>query len=232
MENWNDLFTYDELVFFGKVNASISHELKNILAIISETAGLLGDLAEMAKEGRPVEPEMLTSTTASIIEGIQRGFTTLRQMNRFAHGVDTPVLSVNLMEILDLVGNLSDYLSFTGKTRVITKETDAPIVLTCPFILQAILYQAMLKAFQNAGPAAEMEIAIQRIDASAWRIVFHTFSIKALTVFPDDGIKRMAASIGVGLNWDRAADRLEIDIPVSIKTAAPQTVSPIEPGDR
>jgi hypothetical protein len=136
------------------------------------------------------------------------------------------------MELLDLVSNLSDYLSYTGKTRVSSKEADAPIVLTCPFILQAILYQAMLQAFQNAGPAAEMEIAVQRIDASAWRIVFYTFSIKALAVFPDDGIKRMAASIGVGLNWDRAADRLEIDIPVSIKNAAPQTVSPTGPGDQ
>ncbi len=33
----------EDLVFFGKVNASISHELKNILAIISEAAGLLND---------------------------------------------------------------------------------------------------------------------------------------------------------------------------------------------
>jgi hypothetical protein len=80
----------------------------------------------------------------------------------------------------------------------------------------------MLQAFQNAGPAAEMEIAVQRIDASAWRIVFYTFSIKALAVFPDDRIKRMAASIGVRLNWDRAADRLEIDIPVAIKNDATQ----------
>jgi phosphoglycerate-specific signal transduction histidine kinase len=222
MENWNHLFTYDELAFFGKVNASISHELKNILAIISETAGLLSDLAEMSKGGSPVEPEMLTSTAESIIEEIQRGFTTIRQMNRFAHCVDTPVLSVNLMELLDLVGNLSNYLSYTGKTRVSNNEADAPIVLTCPFILQAILYQAMLQAFQNAGPAAEMEIAVQRIDASAWRIVFYTFSIKALAVFPDDRIKRMAASIGVRLNWDRAADRLEIDIPVAIKNEATQ----------
>ena len=31
----------DDLAFFGKVNASISHELKNILAIISEAAVLI-----------------------------------------------------------------------------------------------------------------------------------------------------------------------------------------------
>ena len=31
------------LQFFGKVSASISHELKNVLAIINENAGLLED---------------------------------------------------------------------------------------------------------------------------------------------------------------------------------------------
>ena len=36
MDNAKDLFGYDSLAFFGKVNASISHELKNVMAIISE----------------------------------------------------------------------------------------------------------------------------------------------------------------------------------------------------
>ena len=33
------------LQFFGKMTASISHEIKNVLAIINENAGLLEDLA-------------------------------------------------------------------------------------------------------------------------------------------------------------------------------------------
>ena len=40
MATQKDLFCYESLGFFGKVNASISHELKNVMAIISETAGL------------------------------------------------------------------------------------------------------------------------------------------------------------------------------------------------
>ena len=53
MDNAKDWFGYDNLAFFGKVNASISHELKNVMAIIAETAGLLGDLSEMARGERP-----------------------------------------------------------------------------------------------------------------------------------------------------------------------------------
>jgi hypothetical protein len=52
MDNTQDLLQYESLAFFGKINASISHELKNVMAIISETAGLLKDLSDMAATGR------------------------------------------------------------------------------------------------------------------------------------------------------------------------------------
>ncbi|WP_319408345.1 hypothetical protein [uncultured Desulfosarcina sp.] len=216
MDNAKDWFGYDSLAFFGKVNASISHELKNVMAIISETAGLLGDLSEMARGGAPVDPDMLTSSTESIVEEIQRGFTTIRQMNRFAHSVDTPVVSVDLMEILDLVRNLSGYLSFAGKTNLHAEEGAAPMAMTCPFILQAILYQAVVQTFQNTGPGAELDISVQSKNESTWRILFDGFSLKESEVFPADSLTRMAVSIGVSIDWDRSSDRLAIDVPVSI----------------
>jgi signal transduction histidine kinase len=217
MDNTKDWFGYDSLAFFGKVNASISHELKNVMAIISETAGLLGDLSEMARGGTPIDPDMLTSSTESIIEEIQRGFTTIRQMNRFAHSVDTPVVSVDLMDILDLVRNLSGYLSFAGKTNLHAGEGAPPMALTCPFILQAIIYQAVVRTFQHVGPGAELDISVQSKNESTWQILFDGFSLKAFEVFPDESITHMAESIGVSIHWDRGLDRLEIDVPVSIR---------------
>ena len=60
---WTDV----DLAFFGKVNASISHELKNIMAIISETAGLMNDLMQMAAGGDHIESEMLMNGSKDII---------------------------------------------------------------------------------------------------------------------------------------------------------------------
>ena len=219
MDNAKDWFGYDNLAFFGKVNASISHELKNVMAIIAETAGLLGDLSEMARGGTPINPDMLASSTDSIIEEIQRGFTTIRQMNRFAHSVDTPVVSVDLMEILDLVCNLSGYLSFAGKTSLVNSTAVAPMVLTCPFILQAIIYQAVVQAFQNTGPRSKLDISVQSKNESTWRILLDGFCLKDGEVFPYDRITRMAALIGVSIHHDRSSDCLEIEVPVSIGAA-------------
>ena len=219
MEREEDLFNYESLSFFGSVNASISHELKNVMAIISETAGLLGDLSEMARRGTAIEPDMLTSSTDSIVEEIQRGFDTIRQMNRFAHSIDTPVTSVDLMEILDLVRNLSGYLAFAGNMHLHPCDGARPIVLTSPFILQAVIYQAVLQTFRSAGPDARLDVSVQSRDDSTWRILFDGFSLDDADSFPDDRFNRMAASIGVSIHWDRSSKCLQMDVPVSMRPA-------------
>lgn len=45
--------------FFGKMSASISHEIKNVLAVINENAGLLEDICFMADRGKPIDTPRL-----------------------------------------------------------------------------------------------------------------------------------------------------------------------------
>lgn len=229
MDHTQDLLQYESLAFFGKINASISHELKNVMAIISETAGLLGDLSDMAATGSPVAPDMLTSCTTSIAEEIQRGFATIRQMNRFSHSVDTPVQSVNLADVLELVINLTGYLSFAGKVQLKPCEDLKPVVLTCPFLLQAIAYQALVDAFKIAEPEAEIEVSIQPQNDLAWRIIFSGVNVAKLQDFPDTITRRMAESIGVDIYWDRTAGRLEITVPQTLESVQPQQALPTIP---
>ena len=96
MNSANDFQNNADLAFFGKVNASISHELKNILAIISETAGLLNDLTKMLTKGENVDLEMLLTCSRDIEEEIQRGFGTIKQMNTFSHSVDDTLKRVKI----------------------------------------------------------------------------------------------------------------------------------------
>ncbi|WDP86798.1 MAG: HAMP domain-containing histidine kinase [Desulfobacter sp.] len=220
MDHKPNLFDFESLAFFGRVNASISHELKNIMAIISETAGLLSDLSEMARKGGTIELDMLTDSTQSIVEEIQRGFTTIRQMNRFSHSIDTPIVSIDLREILDLVARLSEYLAFAGKMNISPVEGDAPMVKTCPFILQAIIYEAAVRIFKETGPKANLSVSIQPIEDSAWQIAFTGLSITKSDTFLGQNIKKMAASIGVFINHTPSDARLEIQVPISIKEGA------------
>ena len=215
-----DFFDFQSLAFFGRVNASISHELKNIMAIISETAGLLTDLSEMARKGNPIELDMLTESTRSIIEEIQRGFTTIRQMNRFSHSIDMPVGAVDLREIFDLVSHLCGYLSFAGELQIHSQDGDVFEVETSEFILQAVIYESAVGIFKACGPGTALDINIKPDNDSGWRVVFSGFSIKEQDGFPNDVIKHLAESIGVRVQCRFDTGCLEIGVPASARQVA------------
>ena len=206
----------EDLAFFGKVNASISHELKNILAIISEAAGLLNDLTEMAAKGKDVELDMLTSCSRDIVEEIQRGFATIKQMNTFSHSVDELFKSVNLAAVLKLMINLAGFLSFAGKVRFEPPPQDQPTVLTCPFRLQNLFYQALVYAFESAGPEAEIQVVMQPEPNGGVRISFSGLGQKSDRPFPTEQTQRIAASIGVEVRRSADSQQVHIVVPEAV----------------
>ena len=189
----------DDLAFFGKVNASISHELKNILAIISEAAGLLQDLTEMASQGKKIELEMLKTCSQDIVEEIQRGFATIKQMNKFSHSVDDPAKRVNLAEVVDLMIALAKFLSFASKVRFDPPPEAAPIVLTCPIRLQNLIYRALIFAFESVGPEGQIGVAIQPQPDGSAHIAFSGLGSANSRSFASDKTKIIAESIGINI---------------------------------
>ena len=68
MEKHSATHTLD-LQFFGAVGAPISHEMKNVLAILNESAGLLGDFSRMAATGRR---SRISLASSSLTEGLMK----------------------------------------------------------------------------------------------------------------------------------------------------------------
>jgi signal transduction histidine kinase len=213
MNSTIDFKNNDDLAFFGKVNASISHELKNILAIISEAAGLLQDLTGMVARGQKIELEMLNTCSQDIVEEIQRGFTTIRQMNTFSHSVDVPLKSVNLIEVLDLMINLAGFLSFASKVRFDRPQQEASTVSTCPFRLQNLVYHTLVFAFKSVGVDGEILVAVYRETNGSARIAFSGLGTWGGQSFPSEETKNIAKSIGAEIRM--ADDSHTIDIIVS-----------------
>ncbi|UCG07826.1 MAG: hypothetical protein JSV83_04025 [Desulfobacterales bacterium] len=207
----------EDLAFFGKVNASISHELKNILAIISEAAGLLHDLTEMLTKGESVAPEMLMTCSKDIAEEIQRGFVTIKQMNTFSHSVDEALKSVNLIEVLDLMINLAGFLSFASKVRFDPPEEAAPMVLTCPFRLQNLIYQVLVFAFESVGPDGEIQVSIHPQNNGSARITFSGLGSMNAPTFPVDKTKHIAESIGAEICVTGDSQGFDILVPQIIE---------------
>ncbi len=184
----SDLIHKQGLRFFGAVNASISHELKNIFAIISETAGFLNDLTQLSKQGKPFDLSLLENCSNSIAEEIERGFDTIRQMNQFAHSVDHPVDGIRIGDAVALAVRLTGFLSFARKTRMddsLDTSSEDGSVITSPFLFQALVYRTLSALYRAMDISDELTVSLRDSDPSSVTLVFSHDRPADLTGFPD-----------------------------------------------
>ncbi|MGD8369158.1 MAG: hypothetical protein PVG78_16080 [Desulfobacterales bacterium] len=129
------------LAFFGTVTASISHEIKNRIAIINEQAGLLEDFVLMAERGTPIDMDRLKRLSRSVRDQVRRADEIIRNMNRFAHSVDTPRVTVGVKGLLDLTVRLAARAASLKGVRL---EVDAACpemeITTDPFSLVHLVW--------------------------------------------------------------------------------------------
>lgn len=213
MNNAMNFINIEGLKFFGEVNASISHELKNILAIISETAGFLDDLTDLAKQGKDLKLSLLEDCSKSIGEDVQRGFTTIKQMNRFAHSVDAPIKEIDLLEALELTVQLSGFLSFASNVQIDNKDKKPKSILTCPFLLQNLIYQILLFTYKSIGPDGDIHIRLNSNKKNGTHLIFSSPAQLALQGFPTQKIQKTVDVLGIELTINTSPHELDIWIP-------------------
>ena len=147
---------------FGSVSASISHELKNALAIINENAGLLEDLSFMAGKGLPLDPVRLKGLAANIGKQIQRADGIIRNMNRFAHSADEPIKCIDLGETLALTVALSSRLAAMKSVTLNFEPPPQPICVTSRlFYLENLFWLCLKEIFERAGVEKEITLTLR-----------------------------------------------------------------------
>lgn len=140
--------------YFSTMSASATHEIKNNLAIINETAGFLGDLAGMAEKGHPLSLERIKDISQKLIKQVRRADLVLKKINHMSHGVGKPMETVDLEKTLNFVLDLGFRL--IEKTGVCVKVISPPFpveVTTHLFYLENMIWRAI----ESACAAAEGE---------------------------------------------------------------------------
>jgi signal transduction histidine kinase len=157
-----------ELSFFGKMVASISHEIKNSLAIIDGNAGLIEDYMELLENGRSIEPPRLRSLAEKINDQIHQADALVRKLNRFAHIVDEPLKSVDLNEILELMVALSVRMAAAKHVTLSTPPADGPVVVTAsPFLLLNVLIHCLEQALQVGSGDRSIQVSAVATESGA-----------------------------------------------------------------
>ena len=154
-----DIIGREGLQFFGKMTASISHDIKNVLAIINENVGLLQDLCLMVDKGKALEPERVKTIAGNVIRQIQRADEIIRNMNQFAHSADEPVKSMDLGEILDIMKVLGTRFAAGRGVKLESKNLLGPVkIKTNPFFLENLIWLCINFAIDLTGKDKIIEL--------------------------------------------------------------------------
>ncbi len=132
------------LAFFGSITASFSHEINNVMAIISELAGLMEDLLRVADQGHPPQLERFRGIYERIGTQVKRGEEMTKRFNRFAHTMDEPVKTIDMTHLLEDLIALSERPRTRRRARLETRFSDETILLVGnPFLLQQAVFSCM-----------------------------------------------------------------------------------------
>jgi signal transduction histidine kinase len=168
MNSNRDVIGEQGLQFFGKMSATISHEINNALAIINENAGLLQDFTLMADKGMPLDPERLNSLAGKVIQQVRRAEGIVKNMNRFAHSVDESLKSVNLGDVVGLIATLSGRLASMRGVTVEPKPAEVPVTInTNPFFLENLIWLCLDFAMDAAGAGNTIDIITVKTENGA-----------------------------------------------------------------
>lgn len=147
--------------FFGRETARQTHEITNVINIMNELVGLLGDMTAAANSGaRPLDPARVEGIVEKLLKQIKRQEAIVRGVNRFSHSVD-------VIEGLFGIEELNERVTFLAERHVRLSRAELEVDLPQPgaslegFVLghqQAVL-TALELALESGGAGQALRLS-------------------------------------------------------------------------
>ncbi len=148
-----------QVVFYGRITASITHEMKNVLAIIKEASGLMQDILAFSKEDTCPHEDKLKDALHTIGEQVKRGVELSSRLNRFAHESEDLIESVDLNDLVAHLVALSTRFAWLKKIDLVFAPSATAIaVQTRPISLQMALFAGIECCFAALPSGGRIEI--------------------------------------------------------------------------
>lgn len=154
----------NEVAFFGKITAGITHEINNVLAIIKESTGLMEDLMLLSKEAHFPYREKFQKSLSRINDQVSRGTNLTGILNKFAHSPDKTISEVDLHELTEQVVALSQRFARLQCVTLVHNSSDQPLmVVTQPVQLQMAIFTAIQCCLDVIESRGTIELCPQKI---------------------------------------------------------------------
>ncbi len=213
-----DLAGKGGLEFFGAVITSVSHEIKNRMAIVNEQAGLLADLIHMHGQGREMDPERLMRVADSVRKQVATADGIIKKMNRFAHTVDTLRQPAAVDELLGMTADLAKRMADMHRVTVDVHSSQTPVTVnTSPFFLMNLIWLCISRAIQTIGKEQTILLSCEKTEdgASLWLDMTEAGDGDD-TSFPED-VSALADLLEAHIAFHPEKKRLIINLPMEIR---------------
>jgi nitrogen-specific signal transduction histidine kinase len=145
--------------FIGKILSIFTHEIKNHLAVIKESSGLMEDLIEFGKSRPKQDLNQFLEISSSIHNQVRKTMSLLNYLNRFSHRFDHEMCTFNLNESLEELLALIQRM-VNQKRITINKEFEQnmPLVQSNPSHLQLLVFSLLEERIKKLDDRSSISI--------------------------------------------------------------------------
>jgi hypothetical protein len=185
--------------FMGKIVASYTHEVKNVLSVISESNGLMQDLLGLeTTENRPGK-EKFERSVHLIEKNVSIGEELSTKLNQFAHSTDYPTSTVEVTEALRMLTILCRKIASRQQVVFQIAEPEQNIYCRTRHIeLLAVIYYCMEALFPAAAKNSEITMTVGQ-DQTGVRLLLTCKSLK-------DSVESFADTVKSTESWELASE--------------------------
>ena len=150
-----------DLAFFGRVGADVTHEMRNILSVLGEQSGLLDDVLSLAERGKAPDLGKLKGLAAKMMVQVKRGTEGMERFSRFAHATERPTASFDLAALAGNTAALAERQIKRGNCDLAVAVPDEPVlVATNPFSLQRAIFSAIQLVLESLEKGQSLTVTV------------------------------------------------------------------------
>lgn len=157
-----------EINILAKISAGMTHEMKNVLATIKESSGLIQDLFTAYNHTLGPHQDKLQRAMSSVKAQVERGARIMTLFNRFAHSMDHNRAEVELEEFGRLVVVLMERFARLKNVGLEARPPAGPLTLnTNPWRLILLLCTCLDHLLELAPPGGQVELGLEQREEKA-----------------------------------------------------------------
>ncbi len=207
---------HPEAAYLAAMTASATHEVRNVLAIIKESAGLVDDLVQVFGRKGTLNEEKVSQALARIEIQVKRGADILTNLNRLSHTLDEDLARVELGREVEQLVFLSQRFARKKGHLVVSGEAEEGCFATAnPIRLHMTLFSAMECCLEELPEGSTVTVEVRK--AQGHEIVEYLGSREGVgeaagPMEPKDWTDLVSLAESLGARVERSRDNYGIRI--------------------